>query len=79
MKLLQRLKRIEEIKAPRLSPEEQKDLLNAYIEIETIYSGKPPSEEEIEAEKERLSKITKFSLRPEELGKIADEIENLFV
>ena len=56
MRLSQRLKRIEQAKAVFYSPEEQAELLKAYIDLETICTGKPPSQEEIEAERESLSK-----------------------
>lgn len=75
MKLLQRLKRIEEVKAPTYSQEEQKDLLRAYIEIET-YFGNPPSEEEIEAERERLSR-PHIEPTKEEIKQKTDEVKAL--
>lgn len=77
MKLSNRLRRLERKRAPIYSPEEQREMLQAFIEIETLYNGRPPTDEEIAAEKQRLAQPIRKP-KPAELAAIAQEIEAVF-
>lgn len=55
----------------------QEELLEAFIQIETFYNGRPPTNEEIEAERQKLAQpIKKYS--HEEQKRMLDEVERLF-
>lgn len=57
--------------------EDQKKLLEAFIEIETVFNGRPPTAEEIEAERHQLAQpIKKYSHK--EWQQNLDEVERLF-
>lgn len=77
MKLSNRLRRLERKRAPIYSPEEQREMLQAFIEIETLYNGRPPTDEEIAAEKQRLAQPIRKP-KPAELAAIAQEVEEIF-
>ncbi len=77
MKLSNRLRRLERKRAPTYSPEEQREMLAAFIEIETAFNGCAPSAAEIEAERERLAQPIRKP-KPAELAAIAQEIEVVF-
>ena len=52
MSIRNRLKKLERKMAPQneyTPKEDQKKLLEAFIEIETVFNGRPPTDEEIEA------------------------------
>lgn len=77
MKYSNRLRKLEHTKSPVLSQEEQGRRLSAFIECETMVTGRPPTEAEIKAERERLAQPIKQA-KPEEIRAIADEIERIF-
>lgn len=74
MKLTNRVRRLERKNAPVLSQEEQKRRLSVFVECETMVTGQPPTEIEIEAERQRLSQPIRQP-KPEVLLRIAGEIE----
>ena len=80
MSIKGRLQRLERKMAPQneyTPKEDQKKLLEAFIEIETVFNGRPPTDEEIEAERQRLAQpIKKYS--HEEWNRIQYEVERLF-
>ncbi len=55
----------------------QEELLEAFIQIETFYNGRPPTDEEIEAERQRLAQPIK-KLSHKEWQQNLDEVERLF-
>ena len=73
MKLLQRLRKIERVRLPVLSGEDQRSLLKAFVEVETMVSGQPPTPDEIEAERYRLARPMKRPTK-EQLETTAREI-----
>lgn len=77
MKYSNRLHKLEHTKLPVLSLEEQRLRLAAFVECETMVTGRPPTEAEIQAEKQRLAKPIR---RPTaaELAVIAREVEEIF-
>jgi len=55
----------------------QEELLEAFIQIETFYNGRPPTNEEIEAERQKLAQPIK-KLSHKEWQQHLDEVERLF-
>lgn len=76
MKLSNRLRRLERKAAHTYSPEEQREMLQAFIEIETLYNGRPLTDEEIAAEKQRLAQPIRKP-KPKEIRVIAEEIKRI--
>lgn len=76
MKYANRLRKLEHTKSPVLSQEDQKRRLSAFIECETMVTGQPPTEAEIEAERARLAQPIKQAKR-EEIRAIAEEIDKI--
>ncbi len=76
MKLSNRLRRLERKRAPTYSPEEQREMLAAFIEIETAFNGCAPSAAEIAAERERLARPIRKPT-PNEMAQIAEEIKRI--
>lgn len=76
MKLNHRLKKLEKQKAPTYSPEKQREMLDAFIEIETLFNGRPPTAAEIDAERERLAQPLKKPTK-NDLQAIAEEVESM--
>ena len=60
-----------------ISQQDQKELLKVFIEIETVFNGRPPTDEEIEAERQRLAQPIK-KLSHKEWQQNLDEVERLF-
>ena len=77
MRLASRLRKLESTKAKTLSVGEQKRRLETFVEVETMFRGQPPTEAEIEAERERLAQPIRKP-KPAELAAIAQEIEVVF-
>lgn len=69
-----RLRKLESTKAKTLSVGEQKRRLETFVEVETMVRGQPPTEAEIEAERERLSLPQKEPTK-QQLQRIAEEVE----
>ena len=78
MKSLARLKNIEKKVYPTLSTAQQAELLDTFIQVETMVRGSQPAPEEIEAERCRLALPIK-RVRPEEISAIAEEIKKIIV
>ena len=78
MKYSNRLHKLEHTKLPVLSLEEQRLRLAAFIECETMVTGRPPTEAEIQAERARLAQPIKQA-KPEEIHAISSEIERLLM
>ena len=76
MKLFRRLNNLEKKAAPTLSPARQKELLEAFIEVETIVQSRPPTAAEIDAERERLAQPLKKPTK-NDLQAIAEEVESM--
>ena len=76
MKLSNRLRRLERKRAPTYSPEEQREMLAAFIEIETAFNGCAPSAAEVGAEKQRLAQPIRKP-KPKEIRVIAEEIKRI--
>ena len=76
MKYSKRLRKLEHTKSPVLSREEQERRLSAFIEVETMVTGRPPTEAEIEEERQRLNQPPR-RVKPEEIRAIAEEIEKV--
>ena len=77
MKILQRLKSLERKSYPTAGEAQQAEMLDAFIEFETMIRGTPPTPEEIEDERRSLARPIK-QLSKKERAKIAEEIEILF-
>lgn len=76
MKYSNRLRRLEHRKTPVLSTEEQARRLSAFVEVETMVTGRPPTEAEIKEERQRLNQPPR-RVKPEEIRAIAEEIETI--
>lgn len=76
MSILSRLKKVERVSAPVLSRSDQAVYLDAFIKVETMVRGEPPTVAEIQAERDRLSRPIKPST-PKERERIAKEIERI--
>lgn len=76
MKYSNRLRRLELTKSPALSQEEQERRLLAFIECETMVTGRAPTEAEIEAERQRLAQPIRRH-KSEELARIEDEVRRM--
>lgn len=76
MKFHRRLKNLEKNAAPTLSPARQKELLEAFVEVETMVRGQPPTAAEINAERERLAQPLKKPTK-NDLQAIAGEVESM--
>lgn len=76
MKYSNRLHKLEHTKLPVLSLEEQRLRLAAFVECETMVTGRPPTEAEIQAERARSAQPIKQA-KPEEIRAIAEEIEKI--
>lgn len=74
MRLSSRLRKLESTKAKTLSVGEQKRRLETFVEVETMVRGQPPTEAEIEAERERLSLPQKEPTK-QQIQRIAEEVE----
>ena len=77
MSLKSRLRRLERKRAPTYSPEEQREMLAAFIEVETAFNGCAPSAAEIASERERLARPIRKPT-PNEMAQIEEEIKELF-
>lgn len=80
MSIKGRLQRLERKMAPQneyIPKEDQKKLLEAFIEIETVFNGRPPTAEEIEAERHQLAQPIK-KISHKEWQQQLDEVERLF-
>lgn len=80
MSIRNRVKKLERKMASQneyISQQDQKELLKVFIEIETVFNGRPPTDEEIEAERQRLAQPIK-KLSHKEWQQNLDEVERLF-
>lgn len=79
MSVRNRVKKLERKMASQkyISQQDQKELLKVFIEIETVFNGRPPTDEEIEAERQRLAQPIK-KLSHKEWQQNLDEVERLF-
>ena len=78
MSVRNRLEKLERKKAQQYIPkQDQEESLRMFIEIETAFNGRPPTADEIEAERHQLAQpIKKFSHK--EWQQQLDEVERLF-
>ena len=79
MSIRNRVKKLERKMASQkyISQQDQKELLKVFIEIETVFNGRPPTDEEIEAERQRWAQPIK-KLSHKEWQQNLDEVERLF-
>ena len=80
MSIRNRLKKLERKIAPQyISKRDQEESLRLFIEIETAFNGRPPTDEEIEEERQRLAQPIKYKkYTRKEWQQLNDEIERLF-
>ncbi len=80
MSVRNRLEKLERKKAQQYIPkQEQEESLRVFIEIETAFNGRRPSESEIEEERQRLAQPIKHKkYTHEEWQQLNDEVERLF-
>ena len=76
MRLTPRIRRLERQHFHRLSAEDQRSLLQGFIQAETMVRGQPLTEAAIAAERARLAQPIKQA-KPEEIRAIAEEIETI--
>lgn len=78
MSVRNRLKKLERKIAPQyISKRDQEESLRVFIEIETAFNGRRPTESEIEEERQRLAQPIK-KLSHKEWQQNLDEVERLF-
>lgn len=80
MSIRNRLKKLERNIAPQyISKRDQEESLRVFIEIETAFNGRRPTESEIEEERQRLAQpIKDKKYTHEEWQQLNDEVERLF-
>lgn len=80
MSVRNRLEKLERKKAQQYIPkQDQEESLRLFIEIETAFNGRPPTDEEIEEERQRLAQPIKYKkYTRKEWQQLNDEIERLF-
>lgn len=80
MSIRNRVKKLERKIAPQyISKRDQEESLRVFIEIETAFNGRRPTESEIEEERQRLAQpIKDKKYTHEEWQQLNDEVERLF-